>query len=80
MADGDYIEFEVVDIDNLLGLGAGTVLNRYIETEYVKANTEAIISGNSAVKIPAGIYLRTRYVSVGTGQPIPIIIRYEMRK
>jgi len=81
VTEGDYIEFSVVDVDGVIpGVPPGTVLNKYIETEYVKVNDEHFINGNSAAFIPAGVYLRTTYHSTGTGQDVPFIIRYELRK
>jgi len=77
--DGDYIEFSVVDIDGLIE-APGTVLNKYVETEYLKVNDEHFINGNSGAFIPAGVYLRTTYYSTGAGQDVPFIIRYELRK
>ena len=71
----------VVDIDGVIpGVLPGTVLNTYIETEFLKIDDEHFINGNSAVLIPAGVYLRTTYHSTGTGQDVPFIIRYELRK
>lgn len=78
--DGDYLEIEVIDKDNVLGLGANTVLSKFVETEYIVANDpHAIILSEQGDNIPAGIYLRARYVSVGSNAPT-LVVRYLMRK
>lgn len=62
----DYIEFEIVDADNLYGLGAGAVLSRYLESEYVVNGDRFDIRTEDGAYVPQGLYLRIRYVSYGT--------------
>ena len=77
---GDYFEMEVIDIDNVLGYGANTILSTFVVKEYI--NTELkrnIVESEQGDLIPAGVYLRARYVSVSTSAPT-LIVRYLMRK
>ncbi len=78
--DGDYLDIQVIDIDNVLGYGAGTVLATFVYKEYI--NTERKyneITSEDGNKIPTGVYLRAKYVSVGASAPT-LIVRYKMRK
>lgn len=68
VADGDYIEVEMVDVDNILGYGAGTVLGKFAETIYVVPNQQFECCCSDAKLVPAGIYIRYRYVSTGSTQ------------
>lgn len=65
VAEGDYVEFFIVDVDNLLGYGAGTVLAKFVETDYCWAGKNWEVLLEDAKEIPAGIYLRITYTSVG---------------
>lgn len=76
---GDYIEFEVIDKDNLLGYGANFVLNKYIETTYVLPGSIYVHEEPVGSVIPAGIYLRVRYVSTGIVN-VNMVFRYMMHK
>lgn len=76
---GDYIEFEVIDKDNILGYGENVVLNKYIETNYVLPGSEYVHEEPVGSVIPAGIYLRVRYVSTGLVN-VNMVFRYMMHK
>lgn len=75
---GDYVEFSVVDKDDVLGLFAlfgYTVgedvleLRKYVRKDYVnpeaKGTRQAFVGG-SAFTVVAGLYLRSTYVSTGS--------------
>lgn len=78
VAIGDYVEVELVDIDNILGYGAGVVLGQFAATNYVWADMEFNCCCPDAKLIPAGIYVRFRYISVG-GTNINIQLVHIMR-
>jgi hypothetical protein len=74
---GDYIEFGVVDKDDVLGYFATyglTVgedvleLKKYVKTEYVNPlqGGRQVFLANSVFAIVAGLYLRSIYESTGT--------------
>jgi hypothetical protein len=79
---GDYIEFAVVDKDDVLGLFAGLglevgvdvlELKKYVKTEYVNpsgAHERQLFMAKSTFVIAAGLYLRTIYESVGTSNDV----------
>lgn len=73
---GDYVEFSVVDLDDVLGLfallgltvGVDVLeLRKYVRRDYVNPANRARQSfvGNSAFPVIIGLYLRSTYVSVG---------------
>ena len=64
--DGDYVEFEVVDIDNILGYGANFVVSKMAETKYVKPNQEYLRISDAIKTVPQGFYMRLKYISTGT--------------
>ncbi len=67
-AEADTLGFQVVDIDNVLGYGAGLVL----KTFGITWNVDSGVSDqgrdiyNFVAKLPAGIYLRINYTSTGS--------------
>ena len=60
---GDYIEVEMVDVDNILGYGAGLVLVKFAETIYVYPNQIFECVCDDAKTLPPGIYVRFSYYS-----------------
>jgi len=63
--DGDYIEFQIVDVDGVY-YPAGTVLSTFISTEYVWPERQFDIMMEDAVLVYLGLYLRCKYVSTGS--------------
>lgn len=76
----DYVEFEVVDLDNILGYGAGLILSRYMETERFKDDEWVPIGNDDASYIKAGLYTRARYVSFGISPVNFFKVRYDFRR
>lgn len=76
---GDYITAQVVDVDNVLGYGAGTVLNEYIKKRYISPTM-----GHSELEVPyAGLvpqntYLRIKYISTGTSTDVKVAVNYSL--
>lgn len=69
--DGDYIEVEMVDVDNLLGYGAGLVLAKFAETIYVYPNQIFECVCSDAKTLPPGIYVRFSYYSYDPNDDLP---------
>lgn len=74
---GDYVEFSVVDKDDVLGLfallgltvGVDVLeLRKYVKKDYVNPTNKARqpFVGNSAFPVIVGLYLRSMYVSIGS--------------
>ncbi len=63
-ASGDSVRFQVVDVDNILGLGANTVLDEFITDWYVSDEKTQVRLPYSA-EVLANLYLRFIYTSVG---------------
>lgn len=70
---GDWIEFSVVDVDDLLGLGAGYVVAKYVATMYVAPGERRELRSGQSAAIPAGLYLRTVYHSTGQAA-VPVLL------
>lgn len=68
---GDYATFQVVDVDNILGYGAGTVLNQFGTNWYIDASVQmqSIPRIPYPAKIIAGLYLRLVYTSTAVTAP-----------
>lgn len=64
---GDSIKFQVVDVDNILGLGAGLVLGEYMAGWLVADDTQAqpIVHVDFPTRISADLYFRIVYTSMG---------------
>ena len=64
---GDYVKFQVVDVDNILGYGAGTVLDEFGSTWYVASDRQlqGIFKIEYPAKVLANLYIRLVYVSTG---------------
>ncbi len=75
---GDYFVFQVVDVDNLLGYGAGLVLSTWVEKWYVGPNEWIFFQSPTAGLVNAGFYLRGIYTSVGTVNDVKVFINYHL--
>ena len=79
---GDSAKFQVVDVDNLLGYGAGLVLDEFGTDWYVAEDTQR--QGPYILPYPAlvsvGLYLRIVYNSVGTVNDVDLKINYFLHK
>ena len=78
---GDYITAQVVDKDNVLGSGAGTILNEYITKRYLhpelkKSELEVPYAG----MVPQNTYLRIKYTSVGILDDVEFAVNYSLHK
>jgi hypothetical protein len=80
-AFGDSVTFQVVDVDNVIGYGAGTVLGQYATSVYMRSDSQEQINENIPypAKIPAGLYLRIVYTSVGTTD-VTVTMMYRLHK
>lgn len=77
-ADGDFASFQIVDKDNVLGYGAGTVLNEWVKKWYIpSAETRWKTTSEMVTKLPPGLYARLKYTSVGSTD-VPVKINYSM--
>lgn len=74
---GDTMTFQVVDIDNILGLGPDTVVNEYITSMPVPPwDHERELVSPTAALIPAGLYLRVVY-SNASADPVALGVTYK---
>jgi len=74
---GDYIEVQAVDVDNLLGYGANTVLNTWVVKWYISPAGYQTVMTPYAGLIPGGVYLRMIYHSVGSS-PVTVAVNYRL--
>lgn len=74
---GDTMSFQVVDVDNVLGMGAGVVVNEYISDMPVPPwDHERDLESPTAALIPAGLYLRVVY-SNASADPVALGVTYK---
>jgi len=66
MGDDDKITFQVVDKDNIFGLGANTVLDEFIKDFYLPTNESLNVQLDYPARINAGLYLRLIYTNTNT--------------
>jgi hypothetical protein len=80
-AFGDHATFQVVDVDNIIGYGAGAVLGQYVTSWYMRSDAEEQVNENAAypAKVIAGLYLRVVYTSVGTSD-VDVAVMYRLHK
>lgn len=63
---GDAVSLQVVDVDNVLGGGAGLVVSPYVTDMPVAPwDHQQELESPTAGFIPAGLYLRITYASTG---------------
>ncbi|MEK7093284.1 MAG: hypothetical protein AAB927_02260 [Patescibacteria group bacterium] len=64
-AFGDQVTFQIVDVDNILGYGAGVVLDEFL-TWSIDPREQLNLDLPYGSDIPEGFYIRGIYQSVGT--------------
>jgi hypothetical protein len=64
---GDYLRFQVVDVDNIMGYGAGVVLDEFATTWYMddSVQTQRPVDLWYSAEMISGLYIRVKYTSVG---------------
>jgi hypothetical protein len=64
---GDYVKFQVIDKDNILGYGTNVILDEFISKWYLRdSNSQPEILLPYPARIIANLYIRIVYVSIGT--------------
>lgn len=77
---GDTVKQQVIDKDNILGMGANTVLNEFVTNWYVSESIQAqpmIVPGYPA-KILQNLYLRVVYSCPATN--VSVAVNYLLHK
>lgn len=66
-AFGDSVRFQVVDVDNILGYGAGLVLDEFGSSWYVSSDSQdqGAINLPYSAEVIANLYVRIIYNSTG---------------
>ena len=75
---GDWASSIVIDVDNVLGYGANTVLSNYITKWYIDPAASLNLTTLYAGKVPSGVYIRVTYHSVGTVNDVGVAINYRL--
>lgn len=77
---GDYFSAHVVDKDNILGYGAGAVLNTWIVKWYALIeDVHMDLTTPQAGNIPANLYLRIKYKSTGATD-VKVLVNYRLNQ
>lgn len=76
--DGDYVSFQLVDIDNVLGYGAGLVLSTWVRKWFVPSKSDRWkVTSEMTGQLPSGVYARLVYTSTGSVD-VPLKINYSL--
>lgn len=73
---GDYIEIQVIDLDNIFGYGAGAVLATYLKKWFVDYRGKNVLEVPYAGYIYKNLYLRLKYTSIGTTNDVKVAVNY----
>lgn len=78
---GDSVNLQVVDINNVLGFGANTVLKQFATNWYVTGvdGESALVEAAYSSKIFAGLCLRVIYTSTGSND-VTVACNYILHK
>ena len=79
---GDHVKFQVVDKDNVMGYGAGLVLDTFGDQWYVndEKQDQDDVTAEYPARIPAGLYIRLVYTSVGTVYDVQVKMNMWLHK
>lgn len=89
ITDGDYVEFSIVDKNDVLGLFAALGLTvgvdvlevkRYVETYYLLIADTGVrmrIEPGTVAEVPNGLFMRATYVSTGLVGAIDLFLWYD---
>lgn len=78
---GDLISLSIVDVDNILGYGAGFVVASYFSNwNMPKAGYYEILEVSLGDPIPPGLYIRVEYDSVGSTDDVEVGINFRAYK
>lgn len=77
-AADDTLKFQVVDVDNVMGYGAGVVLDEFATDWRVddEKKDQGLSSAGYPATIFAGLYLRIVYTSTGTTNDVVVRCNY----
>lgn len=69
---GDKITFQIVDKDNILGYGAGAVLDEF-GTDWAVMPNKAVMLRLYKANLIVGLYIRVKYTSTGTTDDVKFV-------
>lgn len=76
---GDWFQVQIVDVDNILGGGAGQVLKNYINKWYIHPDISLLeLNGSYAGEVLKDLYIRIKYHSIGTVTDVTVAINYKL--
>lgn len=62
---GDHISISIVDVDNIIGYGAGVVLDTFASSWYLGDTIQTEVRLPYSAELLAGLYMRLSYLSTG---------------
>jgi hypothetical protein len=72
----DYVKFQIVDVNNILGYGAGVVLKQYITKAYLNNQGTFEDYDEAGAYLPVGLFLRCIYKSEKASGTTKVKINY----
>lgn len=79
---GDYAKLQVIDIDNVLGYGAGVVLDEFVDKWYMNSNADnqGLFETGYPADIATGLYIRIAYTNVVALTSVYLRVNYFLHK
>lgn len=77
---GDYASASVVDVNNIMGYGANTVLATYVPKWYIDPEKSMDVVTPYAGKLTAGLVLRIAYTSVSVLTDVGVAVNYRLHR
>jgi len=77
---GDWVEMKIVDVDNILGGGAGAVVNQWVYKWYMCPGDVCNLQTVYAGQIPQNCYIRVVYHSIGTENDVNVWINWYLHQ
>lgn len=67
---------QVIDIDNILGYGAGLVLDEYVTDFYLVSDSEFQVQIDCPyiALVPPGLYIRLKYTNTSILDPVEVAV------
>lgn len=74
---GDYVAFQIIDKDNVLGYGANFVVNEWVKKWYVDPSTTRwVVKSQLGNTLPEGLYIRLKYSNVSLLNAVSVKINF----
>lgn len=79
---GDWAKLQVVDVDNVLGYGAGAILEEFVDKWFMDSNADnqGLFETGYPGNILANLYIRVEYHNTVVLAPVNLRVNYFLHK